>query len=836
MATTTADWDIYSFHINSTVTSRYATSVISSRVANRHNNPTEILFHVKIPKNAFISKFRMTIDGKIYDGEVRKKEEVQQQYSQAVSQGQSAGLIISVGRTLEHFKTSVTVAAHKKVDFELTYEELLSRRLGKYELLINAQPMQPVKDFRIGVNIYETTGIRSLNVKGSLKDLAHANRADQKAWINFHPTLEQQTQCDGCRESGLNGDMHIFYDVERPESLGEVMTSNGFFAHYFAPSDIPRIPKNVIFIIDESGSMMGKKIQQTQSALLKILDDINEDDYFGLIIFSSRIRLWKPELLPATEDNIEAAKSFVKNLDPNGGTDINSAVLKGVEMINACPREEAASILILLTDGDPTAGVTNRGQIQHNVKAAIGLKFPLYILGFGFDITFEFLQKLSQENGGMARRIYTDSDAALQLQGFYEEVSTPLLTNIRMNYTGVTSITKTSFSRYYDGSEIVVAGEIIRNSSKDFSVTVMAISKLNNVMYQDLNPKEEKHASGLENSLQRVWAFLTVKQLLEKELTAKGKEKEAVRKQVLELSLKYKFVTPLTSMVVTKPQGEDAHVANKPKEDTEEKVLLNPFNNRGLSRRPTSDQIQSRHHGRLGRPSSIDIFDMSEEDGHSWMTSPLWIKQKVNMRFLVAAQGLFRSLCYDIPGGLSLRLFHEPTSGFSMNGQLMPPTGKGFQKIKVHLRSDERIYFDTNQIQINIGQSNITLSWINNTKHETDNITVTVRDKEVEVILKSIRIAVLLHQRYRKRFLWPAVRNRPSGTTVSGILGHAVPIVCEYTQDSKYKIKIGEQEVDAYSTEAYDYGIHAAPAVYCLYVPPEAVLQKNLSDFTVLHL
>uniref|UniRef100_A0AAY4A7C5 Inter-alpha-trypsin inhibitor heavy chain H3 n=1 Tax=Denticeps clupeoides TaxID=299321 RepID=A0AAY4A7C5_9TELE len=577
----TADWDIYSFHINSTVTSRYATSVISSRVANRHNNPTEILFHVKIPKNAFISKFRMTIDGKIYDGEVRKKEEVQQQYSQAVSQGQSAGLIISVGRTLEHFKTSVTVAAHKKVDFELTYEELLSRRLGKYELLINAQPMQPVKDFRVRcidliytfdtmsefINLFQMFLLIRLHIIKKKTFLF-------QAWINFHPTLEQQTQCDGCRESGLNGDMHIFYDVERPESLGEVMVRNGFFAHYFAPSDIPRIPKNVIFIIDESGSMMGKKIQQTQSALLKILDDINEDDYFGLIIFSSRIRLWKPELLPATEDNIEAAKSFVKNLDPNGGTDINSAVLKGVEMINACPREEAASILILLTDGDPTAGVTNRGQIQHNVKAAIGLKFPLYILGFGFDITFEFLQKLSQENGGMARRIYTDSDAALQLQGFYEEVSTPLLTNIRMNYTGVTSITKTSFSRYYDGSEIVVAGEIIRNSSKDFS-------KLNNVMYQDLNPKEEKHASGLENSLQRVWAFLTVKQLLEKELTAKGKEKEAVRKQVLELSLKYKFVTPLTSMVVTKPQGEDAHVANKPKEDTEEKVLLNPFNNRG---------------------------------------------------------------------------------------------------------------------------------------------------------------------------------------------------------------------------------------------------------------
>lgn len=60
----------------------------------------------------------------------------------------------SVGRTLEEFKTSVTVAAHKKITFELTYEELLKRRLGKYELQIHARPMQPVKDFKVGLSCW----------------------------------------------------------------------------------------------------------------------------------------------------------------------------------------------------------------------------------------------------------------------------------------------------------------------------------------------------------------------------------------------------------------------------------------------------------------------------------------------------------------------------------------------------------------------------------------------------------------------------------------------------------------------------------------------------------
>ncbi|KAL0978030.1 hypothetical protein UPYG_G00165020 [Umbra pygmaea] len=170
------DWDIYSFHINSTVTSRYATTIITSRVANRINASQEIEFHVKIPKNAFISKFRMTIEEQTYDGVVKQKEEAQQQYTQAVSRGQSAGIVSSVGRTLEEFKTSVNVAALSKVTFELTYEELLKRQLGKYELLIHARPMQPVADFKIDVHISEQPGINFLEIKGGLstKQLANA--------------------------------------------------------------------------------------------------------------------------------------------------------------------------------------------------------------------------------------------------------------------------------------------------------------------------------------------------------------------------------------------------------------------------------------------------------------------------------------------------------------------------------------------------------------------------------------------------------------------------------------------------------------------------------------
>ncbi|XP_066528819.1 inter-alpha-trypsin inhibitor heavy chain H3-like isoform X2 [Hoplias malabaricus] len=565
--------DIYSFYINSTVTSRYAVTVITSRVANRLNESKEVHFQVQIPKNAFISRFRMTMEGKTYDGVVKEKEQAQQQYSQAVSRGESAGIVSSVGRTLEEFKTSVTVGAFSKVTFELTYEELLIRRLGQYQLLINAQPMQTVADFKIDVCIRETPGISFVDVKGGLKSKELTNaltiiRSDEEVWVKLYPTREQQIKCDGCGENGLKGDLIINYDVVRQKPSGEIQASNGYFVHYFSPTDIPRISKNVIFIIDKSGSMYGRKIKQTRLAMLRILEDLSKDDHFGLITFDNSVDVWKPELLQASERNLQLAKDFVRKITDRGSTDINAAVLKGVQMIKRHPRKGSASILILLTDGDPTSGETNIERIQTNVKKAIGGKFPLYCLGFGFDVNFEFLQKMALENSGRAVRIYEDSDADLQLKGFYEEVATPLLTDVQLNYTGAGNLTQTTFSHYYNGSEIVVAGQITDNSLESFQTTVIAISESKIVKYEDI--VSMKDVLGVppqqEKFIQRLWAYLTVKQLLEKEMTLEGEQKEKAKKEVLRLSLQYEFVTPLTSMVVTKPEEEKTQVAHKPKE------------------------------------------------------------------------------------------------------------------------------------------------------------------------------------------------------------------------------------------------------------------------------
>ncbi|KAF4093542.1 hypothetical protein AMELA_G00003060 [Ameiurus melas] len=891
------DVDIYSFHINSTVNSRYAITVITSRVANRLNGSKEVNFEVKIPKNAFISKFRMTIEGKTYDGVVKKKEEAQQQYSQAVSRGESAGIVSSVGRTLEEFKTSVTVSAFSKVTFELTYEELLKRRLGKYKLRINAQPTQPVADFKIDVYINEHPGISFLEVNGGLKtqELSSAvistlAASTKEAWVNFYPTREQQIKCEGCGENGLNGDLLIEYDVKRPSQNGELKASGGYFVHYFAPTDVQKIPKNVVFIIDRSGSMHGRKMTQTRSAMLKILGDLAQDDYFGLIIFDSEVDVWKAELLQAKEKNLKQAKNFVKSISDRGATDINAAVLKGVEMIKKYPRGGSASILILLTDGDPTSGETNTARIQENVKAAIGGKFPLYCLGFGFDVNFDFLEKMALENDGVARRIYEDSDADLQLQGFYEEVATPLLTDVQLNYIGAANLTQTSFRQYYNGSEIVVSGQITDNSLETLQTEVIAISKNTNVTYQDSVSTKDlidilpQH----ENFTQRLWAYLTVKQLLEKEVTLKGDEKDAARKKALDLSLKYEFVTPLTSMVVTKPQEDETQVAHKPKEGAEPPIhkhhsysvqtpwqvhgvmhfggyVASPSLHRGQAlpyapaasvllgqsgapARPGQSGRQGLPHPQFSPDSEADLayadynaYDQEYEDlplarkimptfisqTETLLTSaPTSVPSVRVVRFLISAQP--KQICYDTPVGQKLRLLLDSSSDISINGQL---SDNGFELVTIRYKT-AKLLVGTAESVYSDGENSVKFVWgqPEPSRHEADSVAIFLRTNELDVTMGTVRVIFLLHKTAWGVFLWPVVHQQPKNANVQGILA-TTDLQYEELQGSTLRVK--GQEVEASQSSAIDYRFPAAPSVECLLVPFQSALQGELSAFTV---
>nr|XP_017199118.2 inter-alpha-trypsin inhibitor heavy chain H4 isoform X5 [Oryctolagus cuniculus] len=580
--------DIYSLTMHSEVSSRFARTVVTSRVVNRAETLQEATFQLELPRKAFITNFSMTIDGVTYPGKVKEKAAAQELYSAARARGQSASLVKTAGRSMEQFQVSVSVAAASKVTFQLVYEELLQRRLGAYELLLQVHPQQLVQHLQVDVHIFEPQGISFLETESSFmtQELERAlvtSQNETKAHIRFKPTLSQQQQAAGQPDTALNGSFIIRYDVNHTQSAGSIQIENGYFVHHFAPEGLPTMPKTVIFIVDQSGSMLGRKIQQTREALLKILDDLNPRDRFNLILFSSSATPWKTSLVQASLETVSEARSYAGAIQAAGGTDINEALLLAVSLLDHEQEELRAgsvSLLILLTDGEPTQGKTNPTEIQRNVREAIGGRYSLFCLGFGFNVNYPFLEKLALDNGGLARRVYEDSDAALQLQDFYQEVAHPQLTSVTFEYSSnaVEEVTRDSFRMHFLGSEMVVAGKLRADSPDVLAAKVRGRVHTGNVtfyMESSVAKQEEAFRSRqyvFGSFMERLWAYLTIQQLLEQMVYAPKAQQRALESRARNLSLDYSFVTPLTSMVVTKPEGQgQAQVAEKPSQDDKHK-------------------------------------------------------------------------------------------------------------------------------------------------------------------------------------------------------------------------------------------------------------------------
>ncbi|NXT44313.1 ITIH3 inhibitor, partial [Pelecanoides urinatrix] len=753
--------EICSMKIDSKVTSRFAHNVITSRAVNRGNVHKEVFFDVELPKTAFITNFSMTIDGVTYPGTIKEKEVAKKQYEKAVSKGQTAGLVKASGRKTEKFTVSVNIEAASKVTFELTYEELLKRQFGKYEMFIKVKPKQLVKDFEIEVNIFEPQGITELEAEGTfitndLQNIIKKTFSEKKGHISFRPTLDQQRTCANCSQSVLDGDFTVRYDVKRitPDNLQIV---NGYFVHYFAPTNLPKLPKNVIFVIDISGSMSGREIEQTREALLRILDDIEEDDFFNFILFGSEVHTWKETLIKATPENLDEARKFVRGIDTKGMTNLHGGIMRGIDMLNAAHEanlvpKRSASIIIMLTDGQPNVGISNTQDIQAHVKKAIEGKYPLYNLGFGYGVDYRFLEKMALENKGLARRIYPDSDAALQLQGFYDEVSNPMLTDVELNYpeNEISDLTKNSFKHFYDGSEIVVAGRFIDNNQNSLTVDVRGEGANDALSYTTQQDAEQTAKAFQEQEyifgdyIERLWAYLTIEQLLEERIAATGEEKENLTARALDLSLKYKFVTPLTSMVVTKPEdyNNQEGIADKPIEGIDIFTILLFFLTFFF----------------------FPLLSAAPQVSH-YVAHPTWYTSvDGDPHFIISVPQKEDAICFNInenPGTV-LNLINDPVTGIRVNGELIGDKRANsdakiqntyFGKLGIankHL--DLKLTVTPEKITVQNGNEKTGFTWLDSVTLQQEGLTLIINRKKNLVVSmgSSASFVIVLHQVWKK--------------------------------------------------------------------------------------
>ncbi|XP_014934936.2 inter-alpha-trypsin inhibitor heavy chain H2 [Acinonyx jubatus] len=763
---------LYSYKVQSTITSRMANTFIQTKVVNNSPRPQNVVFDVQIPKGAFISNFSMTVDGTTFTSSIKEKTVGRALYSQARAKGKTAGLVRSRALDMENFKTEVNVLPGAKVQFELHYQEVKWRKLGSYEHRLHLQPGRLAKHLEVDVWIIEPQGIKFLHVPdtfdGHFDGVPVLSKGQQKAHVSFKPTVAQQRKCFNCSETAVDGELVVMYDVNREEKAGELEVFNGYFVHFFAPNNLDPIPKNILFVIDVSGSMWGIKMKQTVEAMKTILDDLRAEDKFSVVDFNHNVRTWRHDLVSATKSQTADAKKYIEKIQPSGGTNINEALLRAIFILNEANNlglldPESVSLIILVSDGDPTVGELKLSKIQKNVKQNIRDNISLFSLGIGFDVDYDFLKRLSNENRGIAQRIYGNQDTSAQLKKFYNQVSTPLLRNVQFNYphTSVSDVTQNSFHNYFGGSEIVVAGKFDPEKAEQLQSIITATAANTELVLETLAEMDDleeflskdKHAD--PDFTKKLWAYLTINQLLaERSLAPTAAAKRKITKTILQMSLEHHMVTPLTAMVIENEAGDERMLADSPPQDHS---CCSGALYYGSKVAPSS--VPS-----WVNPSPTPVIPMPVLGAQVLEATPPPHVMRVenDPHFIIYLPKNEKNVCFNIDSepGKILNLVSDPELGILVNGQLTGAKKPKNEKLRTYFgklgfyfqSEDMKIEISTETITLSRGSRTSILSWLDTARVINQRVLVSVKKEQTVTVTlnKDLSFSVLLHRVWKK--------------------------------------------------------------------------------------
>ncbi|XP_056311489.1 inter-alpha-trypsin inhibitor heavy chain H5 [Danio aesculapii] len=786
---------IQELSVQTTIISSYAFTAVSCSMLNRHSAAAQGVFQFHIPTAAYISNFTMIVGGRVFPSQVKAKEKKVKKEG-GENNGKKKDTPEQSEGEMEVFRMEVTIPGRNRAVFLLTYEELLQRRLGRYEHVTSIRPMQLVSRLSVGVTIVEHSRITYLDVLPLQNGKKTSSNGNGKAdagppvstvvkqnqtfcKISFTPNIAQQAKI---ATNGMLGEFVVHYDVERETGIGDIQVQDGHFVHYFAPRDLPVVPKNVVFVIDTSASMLGTKMKQTKQALFTIINELRPNDNFNFVTFSNRLRVWQPgKLVPVTPFSIRDAKKFIYMISVTGGTDINGGIQTGSALLSdyLSSKEEShhhsVSLIIFLTDGRPTVGVLQSPTIISNTKAAVQEKFCLFTIGMGDDVDYRLLERMSLDNCGTMRRIPEDADATLMLKGFYDEIGTPLLSDIRVEYSedAVEYITQNLFTNYFNGSELIVAGKLTNRSSDSLHVQVTASnSDRSIVMEKDVSIQEceqeterrlaeAEAGSKSDGYVERLWGFLSVKDGLKGRMRSQTSgERENYTQHATNLSLTYNFLTPLTQMIVEKPQVlADGNLAEAPPKSTEAPPSTESPNQ--LSEDDNSLPPQSLHRNEPPKPISAPAKATS---GESKLAQKSVTLSKTSAdgdpHFVVEIPQSKLTVCFNINGepGQILRLVTDHKhSGVTVNGALIgapAPAGSHKQQrtyfsiITIVADKPKRSYIEvTPQKVILDGRDRMILPTSSSISVETANLAVVlIANTNLTVTIQgNIQFVVLFH-------------------------------------------------------------------------------------------
>ncbi len=558
-------------HVTITIEDQLAVTHVDQVFYNPNDWTIEGTYIFPIPLDAAVSGFTLWVDGTPVEGKVLDATQARQTYEQIVSSMRDPALLEYIGRGAVQARIfPIAPQGERRIELEYTQALPADGGLVRYVYPLNTEKFSasPIESVSISVDIKASMGIRA--VYSPSHDVGISRESDRHVVVGYEAS-----------NALPDTDFTLYYSLGEAQAFHlltfrdptDATDPDGFFLVMLAPQigTVDRvIPKDIILVLDRSGSMEGEKFQQAQAATRYILDNLNSEDRFNIISFSMTIEMYASQLRSASE--AAEAQSWLDSLDAAGSTDINRALLEAASMVD----RERPTYLIFMTDGLPTEGVTDSKSILANFASNAPDNLRLFTFGVGYDVDTILLDSLSQDHHGRSTYVQPGMNLDEILSSFYNSISTPVLTNLDLGFDGISTydLYPDPLPDLFAGSQVILLGRYRTGGTADISLGGEVNGEKQTFTFTDQVFEDKSAENSIQGSIPRLWATRKVGYLLN-QIRLEGANQEIID-QIVRLSIRYGIVTPYTSYLVTEElplgQAEQERLAN----DTYGKLLAYP--------------------------------------------------------------------------------------------------------------------------------------------------------------------------------------------------------------------------------------------------------------------
>ncbi len=502
-----------------------------------------------LPVEAVVQQFTMWIEGQPVDGHILSADEAKETYESIVRDMRDPALLEYAGRgALQASIYPIAPGDERRIELEYSQTLLAENGLVEYTYPLNTEKFSalPLEKVSITVELETSDPIQAVYSPSHTVDIQKGN--PHAAVVSYEDSnTKPDTDFTLYFSSGEEETLHLLSfrdgrDAEDPD---------GFFVLLAAPRpgiETTRVDKDILLVIDRSGSMEGEKIRQVRSAARYVLDHLGDGDRFHITSFSSSVEHFSRGMSPSADAG--QAKKWIDRLSAGGSTDINQALLEAIQAVD----NERPTYLLFLTDGQPTVGVRDSKQILRNFALDAEENIRVFPFGVGYDVDTVLLDSLSQEHHGASTYIDPEQPVDQVLSEFYEKISTPVLTDLKLDIQGVNvyDLYPQPLPDLFQGSQLLVTGRYQDGGKANITLSGQVNGRRQVFKFQNrLFTEESASEPSPESALPRLWAARKIGSLLN-QIRLEGNDRETVD-QIVKLSIRYGIVTPYTSYLVTEP-------------------------------------------------------------------------------------------------------------------------------------------------------------------------------------------------------------------------------------------------------------------------------------------